>query len=72
MMGGMGLIMLIGLITFACIVIVVTRSSGSFEAKSKRKNDEILHNDETYSIGDDGEIIGYSEEGGQHQEAGTH
>ena len=62
MMGGMGLVMLIGLIIFAGVVGVVIRSSGSFEARSKRKNDEILHNDETYSIGDDGEIIEYSDE----------
>ena len=61
MMGGMGLIMLAALIIFAVFVIVIVRSSGSFEAKSKRKNDELLRNDEACLIGDDGEIVEYSE-----------
>ncbi len=57
MMGGMGPIMLAVLIVFAAFVIIIVRFNGSFEAKSKRKNDELLRNDEAYSIGDDGEII---------------
>jgi uncharacterized membrane protein len=61
MMGGMGLIMLIGLIILAAFVIVIMRSIGSFETKSKRKNDELLRNDEAYFIGNDGEIVEYSE-----------
>lgn len=62
MMGGMGLIMLAVLIIFAAFVIVIVRSNGSFEAKSKRKNDELLRNDEAYLIGDDGEIVEYAQE----------
>jgi len=62
MMGGMGLIMLVGLIILAAVVIVIVRSNGSFETKSKRKNDELLRNDKAYLIGDDGEIVEYSEE----------
>ena len=62
MMSGMGLIMLAALIVFAAFVIIIARSNGSFEAKSKRKNDELLRNDEAYLIGDDGEIVEYSEE----------
>ncbi|MCC6611864.1 MAG: hypothetical protein IT320_00220 [Anaerolineae bacterium] len=54
--------MLIGLIIFAGVVIVIVRSSGSFESKATRKNDEILRNDEAYIISDDGEIVEYSEE----------
>jgi len=62
MMGGMGLIMLAALIIFAAFVILIVRSNGSFEAKSKRKNDELPRNDEAYLISDDGEIIEYAEE----------
>ncbi len=62
MMGGMGLIIILGLIMFAAVVIVIGRSKGSFETKSKRKNDELLRNDEAYLIGDDGEIVEDAEE----------
>lgn len=62
MMSGMGLIMLVGLIILATVVIGLVRSYGRVETKSKRKNDELLHNDIAYSIGDDGEIVEYSEE----------
>ena len=61
MMGGMGLIMLLGLITFAAFVIVIVRASGSLQVKSKRKNDELLPDDEAYFVDDDGEIVEYSE-----------
>ena len=56
-MGGAGLIMLLGLIILTAVVIVIMYSGGSFETKSKRKNDELLRNNETYLIGDDGEIV---------------
>lgn len=62
MMGGMGLIMLVGLIILAAVVIVIVRSNVSFETKSKRKNDELLRNDEAYFVSDDGEIVEYAEE----------
>lgn len=67
MMGGMGLIMLLGLIMFAAVVIVIGRSKGSFEPKSKRKNDELLRNEEAYLIGDDGEIVEDAEEKAKHR-----
>lgn len=62
MMGGMGLIMLLGLIILTAVVIIIARSNGSFEPKSKRKNDELLRNDETHLISDDGEIVEYADE----------
>jgi hypothetical protein len=61
-MGGMGLVMLIGLMIFVGVLIIIARSNGSFVTKSKRKNEELRHNDEAYMIGDDGEIVEYSEE----------
>lgn len=67
MMGGMGLIMLLGLIILTAIVIIIARSNGSFEPKSKRKNDELLRNDEAYLIGDDGEIVEDAEEKAKHR-----
>jgi len=54
--------MLLGLIVLTSVVIVIVRSNGSFETKSKRKNDELLRNDEAYLIGDDGEIVQDAEE----------
>lgn len=62
MMGGVGLILVVGLIILATVVIRVVRSYDRVEIKSKRKNDALPRNDRTYSIGDDGEIIEYSEE----------
>lgn len=49
--------MLLRLIVFAAVVIVIRRSNGSFEIKSKRKNDELLRNDKAYLIGDNGKIV---------------
>ena len=67
MMGGVGLIMLLGLIVLAAGVIVIVRSNGSLETKSKPKNDELLRNHEAYLIGDDGEINEDAEEMAKHR-----
>lgn len=61
MMGGMGLIMVIGLILFAAIAMVILRASGSTQIQLKRKNVELLPDDKTYFIDDDGEIVEYPE-----------
>lgn len=61
MMGGMGLVMLLGLIAAVTIVALITLPHKSPEATAKRKNDEIILDDEDYTIGDDGEIVEYPE-----------
>jgi hypothetical protein len=61
MMGGMGLVMLLGLIAAVAVVGLIALPLKRSEAAAKRKNDEIILNDEDYTIGDDGEIVGYPE-----------
>lgn len=53
--------MLLGLVAIVAFVGLIALSPKRSEATTKRKNDEFNHDDEDFTIGDDGEIVEYPE-----------
>ena len=62
MMGGMGVFMVLGLLVVVVLARWLLWPQRASEFQAKRKNEDLLSQDESYELDDEGEILDFAEE----------
>lgn len=62
MMGGMGVFMVLGLLVVVVLARWLLLPQRASEVQAKRKNEDLLSQDESYELDDESEILDFAEE----------
>lgn len=62
MMGGMGVFMVLGLLVVVVLARWLLLPQRASEVQAKRKNEDLLSQDASYELDDEGEIVDFAEE----------